>query len=152
MMKRDMEDEIMLEESFLDGDVNEVGTDDDIWDDASDSRSDDSFEGQLAVDVFQTKDKVIIKAPIAGVPPEMIDVEVAEDVVTIRGTREEEKIATKDNYYIRECFWGKFSRSIVLPTAIVAEKAEARTIDGVLRIEIPKVVSEKTKKIKVLAG
>ena len=112
--------------------------------------NEEEFEGQLAVDVYQTKDTIVIKAPIAGVKPEDIDVAISEDVVTIRGDRKEEKIIEKDSYYVQECFWGSFSRSVILPTSTVAEKANASLKDGVLTIEIPKVVPEdKVKKIKV---
>jgi HSP20 family protein len=100
--------------------------------------------------VYQTKDTIVIKAPIAGVKPEDIDVAISEDVVTIRGDRKEEKIIEKDSYYVQECFWGSFSRSVILPTSTVADKALASLKDGVLTIEIPKVVPEdKVKKIKV---
>lgn len=110
----------------------------------------EEFEGQLAVDVYQTKDTIVIKAPIAGVKPEDIDVAISEDVVTIRGDRKEETKIEKDSYYVQECFWGSFSRSVILPTSTVAEKANASLKDGVLTIEIPKVVPEdKVKKIKV---
>jgi len=110
----------------------------------------EEFEGQLAVDVYQTKDTIVIKAPIAGVKPEDIDVAISEDVVTIRGDRKEESKIEKDSYYVQECFWGSFSRSVILPTSTVADKALASLKDGVLTIEIPKVVPEdKVKKIKV---
>src|ERR1700679_3472364 len=82
-------------------------------------------EGQLAVDVYQTKENVVIKAPIAGVTPSSIDIEVAEGVVPIRGERVEEKEVDREHYYVQECYWGSFSRSVILPTSTVAEKAAA---------------------------
>lgn len=106
-------------------------------------------EGQLAVDVYQTKDNVVIKAPIAGVTPENLDIEVADDVVTIRGERVEEKEVDREHYYVQECYWGSFSRSVILPTSTVAEKAAAALKDGVLTVTIPKVAQDKVKKIKV---
>lgn len=109
----------------------------------------EDVEGQLAVDVYQTKDNVVIKAPIAGVVPDAIDIEVAEDVVTIRGERVEEKEVDREHYYVQECYWGAFSRSVILPTSTVAEKAAASLKDGVLTITIPKVAQDKVKKIKV---
>ena len=112
----------------------------------------EELEGQLAVDVYQTKDSVVIKAPIAGVKAEDIDVSVSEDVVTLRGERKEETEVTRDNYYVQECYWGSFSRSVILPTSTVAEKAVASLKDGVLTLTIPKVVQEKVKKIKVSAA
>lgn len=133
-------DEEILAEDFLEEDQNPT----EKW------MNEEEFEGQLAVDVYQTKDTIVIKAPIAGVKPEDIDVAISEDVVTIRGDRKEESTIQKDNYYVQECFWGSFSRSVILPTSTVAEKANASLRDGVLTIEIPKVVPEdKIKKIKV---
>lgn len=106
-------------------------------------------EGQLAVDVYQTKENVVIKAPIAGVNVDDIDIEVAEDVVTIRGERKEETEVDREHYYVQECYWGSFSRSVILPTSTIAEKAAASLKDGVLTITIPKVAQDKVKKIKV---
>lgn len=106
-------------------------------------------EGQLAVDVYQTKDNVVIKAPIAGVTPENLDIEVADDVVTIRGERVEDKEVDREHYYVQECYWGSFSRSVILPTSTIAEKAAAALKDGVLTVTIPKVAQDKVKKIKV---
>jgi HSP20 family protein len=137
--KNEVEEEI-LEDEFLDEEQPQ----------AEEWMSEEEFEGQLAVDVYQTKDKIVVKAPIAGVKPEDIDVAISEDVVTIRGDRKDEFAVEKDNYYVQECFWGSFSRSVILPTSTVAEKAEASLKDGVLTIQIPKVVQEdKIKKIKV---
>ena len=102
-------------------------------------------EGQLAVDVYQTKANVVIRAPIAGVTPDKIDIEVAEDVVTIRGERVEEKEVDREHYYVQECYWGSFSRSVILPTSTIAEKAAASLKDGVLTITIPKVAQDKVK-------
>ncbi len=106
-------------------------------------------EGQLAVDVYQTKENVVIKAPIAGVTPDKIDIEVAEDVVTIRGERVENREVDREHYYVQECYWGAFSRSVILPTSTIAEKAAASLKDGVLTVTIPKVAQDKVKKIKV---
>ena len=139
MSKKNEVEEEILEDEFLDEEKPQA----DEW------MSEEEFEGQLAVDVYQTKDKIIVKAPIAGVKPEDIDVAISEDVVTIRGDRKDEFAVEKDNYYVQECFWGAFSRSVILPTSTVAEKAEASLKDGVLTIQIPKVVQEdRIKKIK----
>ena len=140
MARKNEVDEEILEDEFLDEEQPLT----EEW------MSEEEFEGQLAVDVYQTKDKIVVKAPIAGVKPEDIDVAISEDVVTIRGDRKDEFAVEKDNYYVQECFWGSFSRSVILPTSTVAEKAEASLKDGVLTIQIPKVVQEdKIKKIKV---
>lgn len=137
-----LEEDDILQEQFLEETVVEPTED---W-------LGEELEGQLAVDVYQTKDSVVIKAPIAGVKAEDIDVSVSEDVVTLRGERKEETEVTRDNYYVQECYWGSFSRSVILPTSTVAEKAVASLKDGVLTLTIPKVVQEKVKKIKVSAA
>lgn len=140
MARKNEVDEEILEDEFLDDDQPK----NEEW------INEEEFEGQLAVDVYQTKDKIVVKAPIAGVKPDDIDVAISEDVVTIRGDRKDEFAVEKDNYYVQECFWGSFSRSVILPTSTVAEKAEASLKDGVLTIQIPKLVQEdKVKKIKV---
>lgn len=130
-------DENVLQDDFLD---TAVGTEDDWMAEA---------EGQLAVDVYQTKENVVIKAPIAGVTADRLDIEVAEDIVNIRGERVEEKEVDREHYYVQECYWGSFSRSVILPTSTMAEKASAALKDGVLTITIPKVAQDKVKKIKV---
>ncbi|HVE80549.1 MAG TPA: Hsp20/alpha crystallin family protein [Candidatus Dormibacteraeota bacterium] len=112
----------------------------------------EEVEGQLAVDVYQTKENVVIKAPIAGVDPKNLEVAIAEDVVTIRGERVEESVVDREHYYVQECYWGAFSRSIILPASVNADKAEASLKNGVLTISIPKVVQDKVKKIRVVAS
>jgi len=139
------DDESVLQDDFLDLPVEtETESEEEDWLPEA--------EGQLAVDVYQTKDAVVVKAPIAGVAPDDIDVEVAEDMVTIRGERKEEKLVNEQDYYTRECYWGAFSRSIILPVSTEAEKATADLNEGILTITIPKVVQEKAKKIKVQRG
>jgi HSP20 family protein len=133
-----LNDDNVLQDDFLDV---ETTTEEDWMADAE--------EGQLAVDVYQTKDNVVIKAPIAGVTADNLDIEVADEVVTIRGERVEQKEVDREHYYVQECYWGSFSRSVILPTSTVAEKANAALKDGVLTITIPKVAQDKVKKIKV---
>ena len=80
----------------------------------------EGYEGQLSVDVYQTEDAVVIKSTIAGVKPDDLDVTVNNDLVTIRGTRQQEDEIRPDDYFYQECYWGGFSRSIILPVACVA--------------------------------
>lgn len=141
--KNPTNDESVLQDEFLQDE--EVSSD---W--LSDDEA--AVEGQLAVDVYQTKESVVIKAPIAGVDPKNLDVAIAEDVVTIRGERVEESTVERENYYVQECYWGAFSRSIIMPVSVNADKAEASLKNGVLSIAIPKVVQDKVKKIKVIAS
>ncbi|PIR96327.1 MAG: hypothetical protein COT92_01685 [Candidatus Doudnabacteria bacterium CG10_big_fil_rev_8_21_14_0_10_42_18] len=107
------------------------------------------FEGQLNIDMYQTKDNVIIKSTIAGVRPEDIDITVANDMVTIKGSRRKEETVTEDDYFYQECYWGSFSRSVIIPVDIDSEKIEADLKAGILTVIIPKAAKAKTKKVKV---
>lgn len=106
-------------------------------------------EGQLTVDVYQTPEDIVIKSTIAGVKPDDLDVSITNDMVTIRGTRRTEAGVNEDDYFYRECYWGQFSRSIILPVDVVADKADASLKDGILTIKIPKADALLTKKVKV---
>ncbi len=107
------------------------------------------YEGQLNIDMYQTKDNVIIKSTIAGVRPEDIDITVANDMVTIKGARKKEETVVQDDYFYQECYWGNFSRSVIVPVDIDSEHIEADLKDGILTIIIPKAAKAKTKKVKV---
>ncbi len=107
------------------------------------------FEGQLNIDMYQTKDNVIIKSTIAGVRPEDIDITVANDMVTIKGSRRKEESISQDDYFYQECYWGNFSRSVIIPVDIDSESIEADLKDGILTVIIPKAAKAKTKKVKV---
>ncbi len=109
----------------------------------------DDIEGQLAVDVYQTKDHVVIKAPIAGVEPEELDVVVTDDTISIRGERFEEKEVDTDSYHSQECYWGAFARTVMLPVECDSEQADASFKKGILTVRIPKAEKNKTKKITV---
>lgn len=111
-----------------------------------------AFEGQLAVDVYQTDSDIIIKAPVAGVEPEAIDITITDDVITIKGVRKEDDNITQDAYYTQECYYGPFSRSIILPVPVVSEQADATFKNGVLQIIIPKADKVRTKTLKIKAG
>lgn len=109
----------------------------------------DGPEGQLAVDVYSTPANFIIEAAIAGIKGEDIDISITSESVMIKGKRiKEEKREDKD-YLYSECFWGRFSRSIILPEEIDADKAHAVFKNGVLKITLPKINRNKAKKLKV---
>lgn len=110
---------------------------------------DDTTEGQLALDVYQTKEKIVILAPIAGVKLDDMTVSVTDDVLTIKGKRNLEKEIPDEDYLTQECFWGDFSRSIVLPASVNTAKIAAKFKDGVLTIEIPKIEKVKEKVIRI---
>lgn len=109
----------------------------------------DDQEGQLTVDVYQTADAIVVRSTIAGVKPEDLDVSITSDMVTIRGVRHHDEEVSEENYFYRECYWGNFSRSIILPVDIIAEKADASLKDGILTIRIPKADALVTKRVKV---
>ena len=107
------------------------------------------YEGQLTLDVYQTKDNVMIKSTIAGVKPENLDITIANDMVTIRGERKKEEEVKPEDYFYQECYWGPFSRSIILPVDIDVDGVNAELKDGILTVTLPKAAKAKTKKIKV---
>lgn len=106
-------------------------------------------DGELTVDVYQTGDMIIIKSMIAGVRPEDLDVTITRDMVTIRGKRESERIENDDDYFVRELYWGSFSRSIQLPQEIDVDEAEAVERHGLLILKLPKLDKKRTSKLKV---
>jgi HSP20 family protein len=121
---------------------------------AKEGKSEDwltEYEGQLTVDVYQTQADIMVKAPIAGVRPEDVDISITDDVLNIKGERKEETKVARENYYTQECYWGAFSRSIILPVPVITEKAQATFKNGVLTITVPKSERIKTKSIKVKA-
>lgn len=109
----------------------------------------DTNEGQLTIDVYQTENDIVIKSTIAGVKPEDLDVSITNDMVSIRGERKNEEQIPEENYYYQECYWGNFSRSVILPVDVLADKAEASMKNGILTIRLPKADTTKTKKIQV---
>jgi HSP20 family protein len=106
-------------------------------------------EGQLTVDVFETEKNIIIQSAVAGVEPEDLDISIEKDMVSIRGTRERRIEEKTENFFHQECFWGRFSREIVLPSEVDKNKAEAAIKNGVLTIKIPKINTSKSKKLNI---
>ena len=107
-------------------------------------------EGQLAVDVAQTDKAIIITSAIAGVKPEDLSININNDLLTIRGKREKAIELKDEDYFYKECYWGSFSRTIVLPVDVLTSAAEATFKNGILTIIIPKESSKKEIKLKVL--
>ncbi len=106
-------------------------------------------EGQLTIDVYQTDTDIVIKSTIAGVKPEDLDIQINNDMVTIRGERRKEDEIREEDYYYQECYWGAFSRSIILPVDVEANKAEALMKNGILTIKLPKAETARARKIQV---
>lgn len=107
-------------------------------------------EGELAIDLYQTDEDLVLQSAIAGVRPENLEIEIEGDMLTIKGVRER-PVEEEVEYFIQECFWGPFSRKVILPVEVDVDKAEAQIKDGVLTIKIKKVQKERKKKIQVKA-
>lgn len=106
-------------------------------------------DGELPVDMYQTGDAIVIRALVAGVSPDDLDIAITRDMVTIRGAREEFREAASEDYYHRELFWGSFSRTLVLPEEVVIDEADAQEKHGMLEIRLPKVDKGRSTKLKV---
>lgn len=107
--------------------------------------------GELSVDVYETQNELVLKALVAGVQPTNIDINLTRDMITLKGTREEHKEVTEENYFHKELFWGGFSRSIVLPEEVDVDAADASIAHGILVIRLPKINKGRQTKIKVRA-
>ena len=109
----------------------------------------EASEGQLTVDVYQTPDEIVIRSIVAGVRPDDLDISISRDMVTVRGSREEHKEVSEDNYFHKELYWGSFSRTVLLPAEVEVEEASAQEKHGLLTIRLPKIDKEKQTKLKV---
>ena len=114
------------------------------WDD-----SEEEFPGQLAVDVYETDDKLVVKARTAGVNKEELDVSISDGILTISGTLNSGDDSDATNWHIQECYWGEFSRTLALPVSVKEDEVEAVLKDGVLTIKFNKVKQEAAKKIQI---
>jgi HSP20 family protein len=94
-------------------------------------------EGQLSIDIYREKDVLVIRALVAGVEPENLDISLNADLLTIRGERCPDKDIPSENWLYQECYWGSFSRSIVLPYHVASDSTDAQIKNGVLEIKIP---------------
>jgi len=104
----------------------------------------------LAVDVYETREKLVVKARTAGVNKSDLDVSISDNQLTIRGTLSAGTDDEVENYFLQECYWGEFSRTIALPVPVKEEEIEAMLKDGVLTISFGKVKQDTVKKIQVL--
>lgn len=117
------------------------------WDN---ERDDDApQEGELPVDMYQTDDTIVIRALVAGVSPNDLEISITRDMVTMRGVREEFQESHDDNYYHRELFWGGFSRTLLLPEEVAIDEAEAQEKHGLLEIRLPKLDKHRSTQLQV---
>jgi HSP20 family protein len=155
-MARKQNDDLLIEDelaaAFLNDDdltVTETTTvsapADDAWDD-----NEEEFPGQLAVDVYETEEKLVVKARTAGVNKEELDVSISDGILTISGTLSSGDETDATNWHIQECYWGEFSRTLALPVSVKEDEVEAILKDGVLSVSFTKVKQEQAKKIQVL--
>lgn len=116
---------------------------------AADWDDEEPVPGQLAVDVYETKDKLVVKARTAGVNKNDLDVSISDNTLSIRGTLSAGNEDDVENYFVQECYWGEFSRSLALPVPVKEEEIEAMLKDGVLTISFAKVKQDTVKKIEI---
>jgi HSP20 family protein len=116
----------------------------DEWDE------DEAVPGQLAVDVYETRERLVVKARTAGVNKSDLDVSISDNTLTVRGTLSAGNEDDVENYFLQECYWGEFARSIALPVPVKEDDIEAVLKDGVLTISFGKVKQDTVKKIQVL--
>lgn len=106
-------------------------------------------EGQLVVDVYQTEEKLVIQSVIAGVRAEDLDISIENDMVVIRGKREKPEEEGGRNYFCQECYWGPFSRKIILSEEVDPGRVEATMENGILTLKFPKIQRDKKRKIEI---
>lgn len=109
---------------------------------------DETEEGQLTIDVYQTENDLVIQSAIAGIKPENLDISIEKDIIIIKGKREK-PLEENGDYFTQECFFGPFSREIIMPAEVDSARATAEMKNGILTIRIPKVLKEKKRKITV---
>lgn len=110
---------------------------------------DDNFDGQLSIDVYQTEKEIVVKSTIAGVSVEDLDISLHNDMLTIKGMRRKDWSVDPDDYFYQECYWGGFSRSIILPVEVLADEISATLKNGILTVVLPKAEKSKLKIVKV---
>ncbi|OGI59693.1 hypothetical protein A2814_01335 [Candidatus Nomurabacteria bacterium RIFCSPHIGHO2_01_FULL_38_19] len=106
-------------------------------------------EAELAVDVYQTPTDIILQTMVAGVKPDDLELTIGRDIITVRGKREEIRTIDEENYFTKELYWGKFSRTISLPAEVEPEEVEATEKHGLLTIKMQKVDKERKSNVKV---
>ena len=143
-----MEDELAA--AFLnDDDDAQVGDSNQVQVQAEENwEEEEGVPGQLAVDVYETAERLVVKARTAGVNKQDLDVSISDGILTIIGT-----LSSGDDdvehWHIQECYWGDFSRTIALPVAVKEEEVEALLKDGVLTVSFAKVKQEQARKIQI---
>jgi HSP20 family protein len=159
MARRNRDEDLLMEDeltaAFLGDD--DLGGDDDATQQVQATPTAEDWDeeegpvpGQLALDVYETKEKLVVKARTAGVNKNDLDVSISDNTLTVRGTLSAGEEQDVENYFLQECYWGEFSRSIALPVPVKEDEIEAVLKDGVLTITFTKLKQDTVKKIQVL--
>lgn len=156
-MARKQNDDLLIEDelaaAFLNDDMSDTADtttsqpssqSDDTW-----NESEDDFPGQLAVDVYETDENLVVKARTAGVDRNDLDVSISDGILTISGTLSSGDDTDATNWHIQECYWGEFSRTLALPVQVKEDEVGAVLKDGVLTITFAKIKQEQAKKITI---
>ena len=143
-----MEDELaaafLTDDTAASDEATVVTTSDESWEE------EEPMPGQLAVDVYETQDKLVVKARTAGVNKSDLDVSISDGILTISGTLSSGDDTEATQWHMQECYWGEFSRTLALPVAVKEDEVEAVLKDGVLTIGFTKVKQEQARKIEIM--
>lgn len=136
------EDTVMIN----DEPTNDQPAEEDTWDE----NEQEDLPGQLAVDVYETDEKLLVKARTAGVNKSDLDVSISDGILTISGTLSSGDDSAATHWHVQECYWGEFSRTLALPVQVKEDEVEAVLKDGVLTIGFTKVKQEQARKIEIM--
>lgn len=143
-----MEDELaaafLTDDSASADDPGTVVVAEESWED------EEPMPGQLAVDVYETQEKLVVKARTAGVNKSDLDVSISDGILTISGTLSSGDDAEATQWHMQECYWGEFSRTLALPVQVKEDEVEAVLKDGVLTISFTKIKTEQARKIEIM--
>ena len=143
-----MEDELaaafLTDDTAVSDDATVVVANDENWED------EEPMPGQLAVDVYETQDRLVVKARTAGVNKSDLDVSISDGILTISGTLSSGDDTEATQWHMQECYWGEFSRTLALPVQVKEDEVEAVLKDGVLTIGFTKVKQEQARKIEIM--
>ncbi|MFH1454895.1 MAG: Hsp20/alpha crystallin family protein [bacterium] len=131
----------------VDDENNDLESEDQVEDELE--GTEEETEGQLAIDMYQTPNEIVVKTMIAGVKQEDLDVSITRDMVVIKGKREESNDTAGNDYFHKELYWGSFSRTIILPQEIDVDESEAINKNGLLIIRMPKIDKHRQAKLKI---
>lgn len=106
-------------------------------------------EGQLVIDAYRENDNFVIRSPIAGIKTEEVSITFENDMIIIKGERKRPESDDNKSYFIRECYWGNFSREMVLPVEVDEQRTKAKIENGILKIVMPIIEKRKTKKVDI---